>query len=44
LIAIPAPRADFNEAERLHASPWVRRWLKHQALVDASERHRFPTM
>ena len=32
------------EAERLHASPWVRRCLKHQALVDASERHRFSTM
>jgi len=32
------------EAERLHASPWVRLCLKHQALVDESERHRFPTM
>ncbi len=32
------------EPERLEASPWVRRCLKHQALVDASEGHRFPTM
>ena len=32
------------EAERLEASPWVRRCLKHQALLEAPGGHRFPTM
>ena len=32
------------EAERLEASPWVRHCLKHQALLEASGGHRFPTM
>lgn len=32
------------EAERLAASPWVSYCLKHQALFEAPERHRFPTL
>lgn len=32
------------EAERLEASPWVRYCLKHQTLLEASERQRFPTL
>ncbi len=32
------------EAERLEASPWVRLCLKHQTLLEAPDRHRFPTM
>ena len=32
------------ETERLDASPWVRFCLKHQTLLEAPDRHRFPTM
>jgi DnaK suppressor protein len=32
------------ETERLEASPWVRHCLKHQTLLEAPDRHRFPTM
>jgi len=32
------------EPERLKASPWVTRCLKHQALLEAPGGHRFPTM
>jgi DnaK suppressor protein len=32
------------EVQRLEASPWVRYCVKHQTLLDAPGRHRFPTM
>lgn len=32
------------EAKRLEASPWVPYCLKHQKLLEAAERHAFPTM
>ena len=36
--------ADFSEAERLKALPWVRFCLKHQTLLEAPGGQRFPTM
>jgi DnaK suppressor protein len=32
------------EAKRLEASPWVPYCLKHQNLLEAAARHKFPTM
>jgi DnaK suppressor protein len=32
------------DSKRLDASPWVAYCLKHQRLLEASARHRFPTM
>jgi len=32
------------EAKRLESSPWVPYCLKHQKLLEAAARHRFPTM
>jgi DnaK suppressor protein len=32
------------DAKRLDASPWVPYCLKHQRLLEAAARHRFPTM
>jgi DnaK suppressor protein len=32
------------EAKRLQSSPWVPYCLKHQKMLEAAERHRFPTM
>lgn len=32
------------DSKRLDASPWVAYCLKHQRLLEAAARHRFPTM